>query len=117
MATASNPSHKAYFVSLPLFATEQYERKEANEIDFVSLSATASTPWRTSNRVALCQATLSIGLYLLLEGAVPILLLYLLRRRVARGLAISRKLEQRLEQSPEADGQRQRLTTEASRIA
>ena len=26
-------------------------------------------PWTKSNRVALCQATLSIGLYLLLEGA------------------------------------------------
>jgi len=26
-------------------------------------------PWTTNNRVLLCQATLSIGLYLLLEGA------------------------------------------------
>ena len=34
------------------------------------------TPWSTNNRVTLCQATLSIGLYLLLEGAVPTTLLY-----------------------------------------
>jgi len=82
MGTASNPSHKAYFVFLPLFATEQYERKEANEVDLVSLFATASTPWTASNRVALCQATLSIGLYLLLEGAVPTFSLYLFRSRL-----------------------------------
>ncbi len=30
-----------------------------------------ATPRPQTNRVALCQATLSIGLYLLLEGPVP----------------------------------------------
>src|SRR5215217_4863850 len=43
---------------------------------------TTRKPWYSSNRVALCQATLSIGLYLLLEGAVPTPPLYLSRRRV-----------------------------------
>src|SRR5215212_11423173 len=44
---------------------------------------TTRKPWCKSNRVPLCQATLSIGLYLLLEGPVPTKILYLLRRRVS----------------------------------
>src|SRR5215207_2356570 len=43
---------------------------------------TTRKPWCSSNRVALCQATLSIGLYLPLEGPVPTTQLYLSRRRV-----------------------------------
>jgi hypothetical protein len=35
-----------------------------------------------TNRVPLCQATLSIGLYLLLEGPVPTRVLYPARRRI-----------------------------------
>ena len=38
--------------------------------------ATTSAPWSIINRVALCQATLSIGLYLLLEGLVPTVKMY-----------------------------------------
>jgi hypothetical protein len=43
--------------------------------------ATTGKPWRWSNRVALCQATLSIGLCLLPEGPVPTTPLYLSGRR------------------------------------
>jgi hypothetical protein len=43
---------------------------------------TTRKPWCKSNRVALCQATLSIGLYLLLEGPVPTRILYPASRRI-----------------------------------
>jgi hypothetical protein len=43
---------------------------------------TTRKPWCTSNRVPLCQATLSIGLYLLLEGPVPTRVFYPARRRI-----------------------------------
>jgi hypothetical protein len=37
---------------------------------------TTRKPWYSSNRVPLCQATLSIGLYLLLEGPAPTRIFY-----------------------------------------
>ena len=40
------------------------------------------TPRQFSNRVLLCQASLSIGLYLLLKGTVPTIALYPLTQRV-----------------------------------
>src|SRR5215203_5245445 len=43
---------------------------------------TTRKPWCKSNRVPLCQATLSIGLYLLLEGPVPTRMLYPARRKI-----------------------------------
>ena len=43
---------------------------------------TTRKPWCSSNRVPLCQATLSFGLILLLEGAVPTPPLYLSKRRL-----------------------------------
>jgi len=43
---------------------------------------TIRKPWYSSNRVPLCQATLSIGLYLLLEGPNPTRIFYLARRRI-----------------------------------
>jgi hypothetical protein len=44
--------------------------------------ATTWKPWCSSNKVALCQATLSIGLYLLLEGPNPTSISYPGRRRI-----------------------------------
>jgi hypothetical protein len=44
--------------------------------------STTRKPWCSSNRVPLCQATLSIGLYLLLEGPVPTRIFYPGRRRI-----------------------------------
>src|SRR5215204_5520916 len=43
---------------------------------------TTRKPWCSSNRVPLCQATPSIGLYLLLEGPVPTRMLYSSRRKI-----------------------------------
>src|SRR5215211_4763046 len=48
----------------------------------LALEPTTRKPWCKSNRVPLCQATLSIGLYLLLEGPNPTRVFYPPRRRI-----------------------------------
>jgi hypothetical protein len=61
---------------------ENVEKASEAESEDCTGPTTTRKPWCTSNRVALCQATLSIGLYLLLEGPVPTGVLYPARRRI-----------------------------------
>src|SRR5215217_2116479 len=65
------------------FCPENIEKASEAESEWLRWPyPTTRKPWYSSNRVPLCQATLSIGLYLLLEGPVPTRMLYPARRKI-----------------------------------
>src|SRR5215211_2741235 len=65
------------------FCPENAEKASEAESEWLRCPyPTTRNPWCKSNRVPLCQATLSIGLYLLLEGPVPTRMLYPARRKI-----------------------------------
>jgi hypothetical protein len=55
---------------------------QGQRAEWLRWPTTTRKPWYSSNRVPLCQATLSIGPYLLLEGPNPTKTLYPARRRI-----------------------------------